>query len=192
MGFLTCGPKHARKPGGDLSRRQVLLCLSFAVAACGSATQSPRPAVAGEWLEFEGSWNGTGRRHTISLGEGRAGSIVNLKGTMLLAGPNRPGVGFHSEVIGLSDSATGFQGRSVWTDERGDQVFSELHGEGTASKNRITGTILSGTGRYAGATGSYEFSWQWVMEAEEGAIQGRAVDLKGRVRSGSAVGGSPR
>ena len=193
MGFLTRAPRHARKPGGDVPRRQFLLGLTFAVAACGPATQSPRPpAAAGEWLEFEGSWNGAGSRHTISLGEERVGSIVDLRGTMLLAGPDRPGVGFHSEVIGLVDSATGFQGRSVWTDEHGDQVFSQLQGEGTAAKNRITGTILSGTGRYAGATGSYEFSWQWVMEAEDGSVQGRAVDLKGRVRPGPAAGGSPR
>jgi hypothetical protein len=143
-------------------------------------------------MEFEGSWNGAGSRHTISLGEERVGSIVNLKGTMLLAGPGRPGVGFHAEVIGLVDSVTGFQGRSVWTDEHGDQVFSELEGEGTAAKNRITGTILSGTGRYSGATGSYEFSWQSVIEAEDGVMQGRAVDLKGRVRSGPAAEGTPR
>ena len=170
----------------------VLLGLAIAVAACGPATQQPRPVAEGEWMEFDGSWNGAGSRHTISLGEARVGSIVNLKGTLLLAGPGRPGVGFHSEVIGLTDSATGFQGRSVWTDEHGDQVFSELQGEGTAAKNRITGTILSGTGRYAGATGAYEFSWHWVMEAEDGLIQGRAVDLKGRVRRGPAVGGAPR
>jgi hypothetical protein len=173
-------------------RREFLLGLTLVVAACGPVTQPPRPAAAAEWLEFEGSWNSTGTRHTISLGEGRVGSIVVLKGTMLLAGPDRPGVGFHSEVIGLVDSATGFQGRSVWTDEHGDQVFSELQGEGTAAKNRIRGTILSGTGRYAGATGSYEFSWQSVMEAEDGSIQGRAIDLKGRVLPGPAVGGSPR
>ena len=140
MGFLTRAPRHARKPGGDVPRRQFLLGLAFAVAACGPATQSPRPAAAaGEWLEFEGSWNGAGSRHTISLGEDRVGSIVDLKGTMLLAGPGRPGVGFHSEVIGLVDSATGFQGRSVWTDEHGDQVFSELQGEGTAAKNHDHG-----------------------------------------------------
>ena len=169
----------------------VFLGLAIAVA-CGPATQGPRPIAEGEWMEFEGSWNGAGSRHTISLGEARVGSIVNLKGSLLLAGPGRPGVGFHSEVIGLVDSATGFQGRSVWTDENGDQVFSELQGEGTASKNRITGTILSGTGRYAGATGSYEFSWHWVMEGEDGSIQGRAVDLKGRVRRGPVEGGSPR
>jgi hypothetical protein len=95
-------------------------------------------------------------------------------------------------MIGLVDSATGLQGLSVWTDERGDQVFSELRGEGTAEKNHITGTILGGTGRYAGATGSYAFSWQSVMETEDGSIQGRAVDLKGRVRPGPGAGGSPR
>jgi hypothetical protein len=69
-------------------------------------------------------------------------------------------------------------------------VYSELEGEGTAEKNHISGTILSGTGRYSGATGSYEFSWQWVMEAEDGSIQGRAAGLKGRVRPGA--GGVPR
>lgn len=111
---------------------------------------------------------------------------------MLLAGANRPGVGFRSEVIALNDTATGLTGRSVWTDERGDQVFSELQGEGTAEKNHITGTIVGGTGRYAGANGTYEFSWQWVMESEDGTIQGRAVQLKGRVRSGTAAGGSPK
>jgi hypothetical protein len=181
MGFVTRPP-----------RRRFLLGLALAAAACGPST-SPRLApTPGEWLEFDGSWNAAGSRHTISLGEGRLGSIVDLKGTMLLAGPGRPGVGFHSEVIGLVDTATGFQGRGVWTDEHGDQVYSELQGEGTAAKNHITGTFLSGTGRYAGATGSYEFSWQSVMEAEDGALQGRAVDLKGRIQRGSAAGGSPR
>ena len=193
MGFLTRAPRRARKPGGGVPRRPFLLALAFAAAACGPATKSPRPAAApGESREFEGSWNAAGSRHTISLGENRLGSIVDLRGTMLLAGPGRPGVGFHSEVIGLVDSATGFQGRSVWTDEHGDQVFSELRGEGTAARNHITGTVLSGTGRYAGVTGSYDFSWQWVMDGEEGTIHGRAVDLKGRVRPGPVAGGSPR
>ena len=180
MGLVTRAP-----------RRQLLLGLALAAAACGPATQSPSAAPGGS-LEFEGSWNAAGSRHTIALGQGRLGSIVNLKGTMLLAGPGRPGVGFQAEVIGLADSATGFQGRSVWTDEHGDQVYSQLQGEGTAAKNRVTGTVLSGTGRDAGVTGTYEFSWQWVMDGEDGAVHGRAVDLKGRVQPGPAAGGSPR
>ena len=187
MGFLTRAPRQGRKRSGDVPRCRFLLGLAFAAAACGPAKESPRPAAAsGGELEFSGSWSGIGNRHTISLGAARFGSVVNLKGTMLLTGPGRPGVGFQSEVIGLTDSATGFQGRSVWTDERGDQVYSELRGEGTAAKNHIAGTILSGTGRYAGVTGSYEFSWQWVMEAEDGTIQGRAIELKGRVLPGTA------
>ncbi len=104
---------------------------------------------------------------------------------MLLAGSKRPGVGFRSQVIALVDTETGLVGRSVWTDEHGEQIFSELHGEGTAAHNHITGKFLGGTGRYAGATGTYEFSWQWVMEAEDGTIQGRAIELKGRVLPGS-------
>ena len=192
MGLLTCAPRRSRQPGSPAVRRLFLLGLAFA-AACGQVTEPPKPAAAaGEGLEFEGSWNGAGSRHTIPLGEGRYGSIVRLRGTMLLTGQGRPGVGFQSEVIGLTDSATGFQGRSVWTDERGDQVYSELRGEGTATTNRVTGTVLSGTGRYAGVTGSYEFSWHWVMEGEDGAVQGRTVDLKGRVQPGPAAGGSPR
>ena len=175
-----------------MPRCRFLLGLAFAAAACGPAKESPRPAAAsGGELEFSGSWSGIGSRHTISLGENREASIINLKGTMLLAGPGRPGVGFQSEVIGLVDSATGFQGRSLWTDEHGDQVYSELQGQPAAAKNRVTGTILSGTGRYAGVTGSYEFTWQWVMDGEEGAIQGRAIDVKGRVQTGAAAG-SPR
>jgi hypothetical protein len=172
---------------GFLSTCRAFFGLAITLTAIGCApTTKPTEARAasGEWLEFQGTWNAAGSRRTMPLGADRLGSIIDLRGTMLLAGAQRPGTGFRSEVIGLVDSATGFQGRSVWTDERGDQVFSELQGEGTAASNHIAGKILGGTGRYSGATGEYDFSWHWVMEAEDGSIQGRAVDLKGRVRRG--------
>lgn len=193
MRFLSWTRRHERTPRRKVSGRHALLALAVAATACAPATESATTeAPTGEWLEFEGSWNAAGSRRTLSLGADRRGAILELRGTILLSGPNRPGVGFHSEVIALVDSATGLVGRSVWTDERGDKVFSELEGEGTAAQNRITGNLLGGTGRYAGATGTYEFSWQWVMEVEDGSIQGRAVELKGRVRSGLAAGGSPK
>ena len=65
---------------------------------------------SGEWREFEGSWNAAGTRRTIPLGANRRGSIIDLSGTMLLAGPGRPGVGFRSEAIALVDSETGLAG----------------------------------------------------------------------------------
>jgi hypothetical protein len=73
-------------------------------------------------------------------------------------------------------------GRAVWTDERGDQAYSELRGEGNATGNQIVGTFIGGTGRYAGATGTYEFSWRFLLEGEDGTVQGQSVGLKGRVR----------
>lgn len=173
---------------------RVLAALACAVAACGPATQAPAPiaASAGEWRQFEGTWSANGSRRTIPLGTTRHASVIDLRGTLLLAGPGKPGVGFRSELIALVDSESGLTGRSVWTDERGDQVYSELAGVGSAAQNRFTGTILGGTGRYAGATGSYEFSWQSMIEAEDGSIQGRAVGLKGRVRPGApGQAGSP-
>jgi hypothetical protein len=175
------------------SSRAFAVALALALVACGPAKPPDPAAGSGEWREFEGSWNAAGTRRTIPLGAARKGSILDLRGTMLLAGQGRPGVGFRADVIALVDSETGLVGRGVWTDERGDQVFSELRGAGTAARNRIAGSIVGGTGRYAGATGSYEFSWQFVMEAEDGAIQGRAVELKGRVRPGQpAAAGLPK
>jgi hypothetical protein len=172
--------------------RPVLIALAVAAVSCGPAAETPLPAAApGEWREFQGSWNAAGSRRSIPLGAERRGSLIDLRGTLLLRGAGRPGVGFRSEVIALVDSEAGLVGRSVWTDERGDQVFSELQGEGTAAKNRIEGTILGGSGRYAGAMGNYDFSWHFVIEAEDGSIQGSTDGLKGRIRLGqSSVAGS--
>lgn len=164
--------------------RALLLTASVAslvVSGCERKTERPASASA-EWREFEGSWNAAGKRRTIPLGIDRKGSIIDLRGTMLLAGAGRPGVGFRADVIALTDSETGLVGRAVWTDERGDQVFSELKGEGTKEQNHIAGTILGGTGRYGGATGTYEFAWQYVIESGDDSVQGRAVGLKGRCR----------
>lgn len=162
---------------------RIAALLALAVAACGPAPQPlPSAASPGQWREFEGSWNAAGSRRTLSLGEFGTSALIDLRGSMLLAGPGKPGAGFRAEAIALVDRKAGLVGRSVWTDERGDRVYSEFTGEGTAAKNRITGTILGGTGRFSGVTGTYEFSWQYVLEAEDGSIQGRATGLKGRFR----------
>lgn len=176
--------------------RALALTGLLAIAACGPAPQ-PQVAADGGWRAFQGTWTATGSRHAIPLGGDRRSSIADLTGSLLLAGPARPGVGFRAEAIVLNDSATGMVGRAVWTDERGDQVYSELRGEGTATGNRISGTFTGGTGRYAGATGTYEFSWRFVLEAEDGTVQGQSVGLTGRVRTGApepppgAAGGRP-
>ena len=191
---VLIGP--TRRPGGGVPapksrvmianrhRRWLVVALLVAISAvsCTAPAGAPAPVMPGEWRDFEGSWTSAGKRHAIPMGDGRRCSSIDLTGTMLLSGANRPGVGFRSDVVALVDSLTGLTGRAVWTDERGDQVFSELTGQGTAANNRVEGTIVGGTGRYAGIEGSYAFAWQYVIESEEGQIEGRAVGLTGRYR----------
>ena len=168
--------------------RVYIVVLVLAMSACERRDEPPK-AASDEWREFKGSWNAAGTRRSLPLGADRTSSTIDLRGTMLLSGVERPGVGFRAEVIALVDSETGLVGRAVWTDERGDKVFSELKGEGTRERNHIRGTILGGTGRYAGTIGTYEFSWQLVIELEDGSMQGRTVDLKGRIRAGQPPAG---
>lgn len=116
-------------------------------------------------------------------------SIANFNGSLLLSGASRPNVGFRAEALVFNDSSTGLIGRAVWTDEHGDQAFSELQGSGTQASDKVLGTFVGGTGRYAGATGSYEFSWRFVLESDDGNLQGESVGLKGQVQVGSTSAG---
>jgi hypothetical protein len=151
--------------------------------SCRQAPQFPSPAQSDEgWHEFQGTWTATGARTAMPMGSGRRAAIANYEGSLVLRGPSRPAVGFRAEAVVLNDSATGVLGRAVWTDEHGDQVYSELLGEAGAANNKITGTFVGGTGRYSGASGSYEFSWQFLMETEDGVVQGQSMGLHGSVR----------
>ena len=163
--------------------RWLVLAALLLTAACdqsgGPVTPTPP---AGEWHAFEGTWTAAGTRRTLHLGPDHRAAIFELTGSMLLTGAQRPAVGFKAQAIGFSESRAGMQGRSVWTDEHGYMVYSELKGEAVDSGNRITGRFIGGTGRYAGVTGEYTFQWQYVIDAEDGAVSGRVVDLKGRAR----------
>jgi hypothetical protein len=163
------------------SRSLTLAALVF-VAACGQPSVPSSPPPTGEWLAFEGSWTAAGTRHTLYLGPDHRAAVFDLTGSLLLSGAQRPAVGFQARAIGFSDSIAGMQGRSIWTDERGEMVYSELKGEAVGAGNHIVGTFVGGTGRYATVTGEYRFEWQYVIDAEDGAVSGRVVGLKGRAR----------
>src|SRR5262245_58249887 len=164
-------------------RRWLGLAALLLAAACGQSggPATPTPP-AGEWHVFEGTWTAAGTRQTLRMGPNHRAAIFELTGSMLLTGAQRPALGFRAQAIGFSDSRTGMQGRCVWTDERGDMVYSELKGQAVGSGNHIVGTFVGGSGRYDGMTGDYTFQWQYVVDAEDGAVSGRVVDFKGRAR----------
>jgi hypothetical protein len=181
-----------RTPGVD--SRALFLVGSMALAmmtACGGAPQASTAAASeGEWREFDGTWTAVGNRTTIPLGGVRQAGVSTFRGALVLSGQSRPGVGFRSDAVVFNDSATGMIGRAVWTDENGEEAYSELRGEGNASNNKITGTFVGGTGRYAGVTGTYEFSWRFILENDDGTVQGQSMGLKGRVRLSNQQGRS--
>jgi hypothetical protein len=153
-------------------------------AAVAVALASLTLASAAQETSFEGSWSASGRRHAVALAGGREARIVEISGGVVLASGDGLSGGFRGEAIGFDDGEGMSLGRAVWTDENGDRVFSRLRGEPLETGRRISGTITGGTGRYAGLSGDYSFTWQYVLAAEEGRIQGRAVDLSGRIRRG--------
>jgi len=167
-----------------MTRITLALSVALALASLGLAGQVRESPAPGDWRTFAGSWSAVGQRHTLPTEGGRPSAIVQLSGTVLLTGGEGLSRGFRGEVIGFDDGGSLSTGRAVWTDERGDRIFSVLKGEAVETGRRIAGTITGGTGRYAGLIGEYAFTWQYVLAAEDTVIQGRAADLTVRVRQG--------
>jgi hypothetical protein len=165
----------------------VFASLFFAGACTPQTIPLPGVTSENEWHSFQGSWSASGTRQTLDLETHHQASIFDLTGSLVLTGDRGLGVGFRAKAIGFTDSLTGMQGRCVWTDERGDKVYSELKGEMIGPGNRITGRFLGGTGRFAGLTGEYSFEWRYVVETDGGSLSGRAINLMGRVRFDSTV-----
>ena len=167
------------------------------VAACGQpasppATQTanqaataPATAAADDVRTFTGDWTVIGNRRVLNLLPGQQAGIFQVSGSMMLSGKQRLNRAFQSEAIGFSDTTTGLHGRSVWTDEHGDKVFSELSGEGFGPSQLVEGKFTGGTGRYAGVSGEYSFKWQRLGAIEGDELAGRVVDLKGWARLAS-------
>ena len=146
------------------------------------------PAVPDGWRPFEGSWSAVGARQAVPTEGDRPAAIVRVTGAVVIASGEGLSRGFQGEAIFFDDGRGLGVGRSVWTDDRGDRIYSELKGEPAQAGRRVAGTITGGTGRYAELTGEYSLTWQYVVQAEEGVIQSRSADLKGRFR----LGGPPR
>ncbi len=174
-----------RHPAPAMRRGRQLLAVLVLATACSRPPAADRAPPSGEWHRFDGTWTASGTRRPLRLGPDRQAWTSQLSGTVLLTGRGGMGVGFRAEVIGLADTRTGFVGRSGWTDERGDEIYSELNEEPGAGEVSIVGKFVGGTGRWANLTGDYRFRWQYLIDGEDGAVTGRATGLTGRARIGS-------
>src|SRR4029453_5013573 len=92
------------------------------------AQETPRDG----WQTFSGTWSAVGRRQTLRTEGEPPAAIIQLSGTVVLTNVTTPrGLpsAFRAEVIGFTDGDQLGAGRAVWTDARGDLVFSVLKGE---------------------------------------------------------------
>jgi hypothetical protein len=165
--------------------RSKFAALAVASLAGLAGAAPPDPATQA----FQGTWTAVGKRTTVALGAGRRASIADYSGQLFLTGPSRPGRGFRAIAVVFNDSATGLVGRAVWTDSRGDQVFSELRSP--AGTQTVVGSVVGGSGRYRGATGDYSFAWRFLLEGEDGTVQGQSVGFTGQLRTAAPPPGRP-
>jgi hypothetical protein len=183
-------PRHSSKRHYS---RSVAMLSVFLATACGQQGSPPAnppatppvTAATNDMRNFTGDWTVTGNRYVLDLLPGQQAGIFRLSGSMLLSGKQRLNRGFQAEAIGFTDTTTGMQGRSVWIDEHGDKVFSEISGEGVGPGQMIEGKFTGGTGRYTGISGEYSFKWQRLGAIEGDELAGRVVGLNGWARLGS-------
>ena len=141
-----------------------------------------QPASAG-WKPFTAKWSLSGQRQTLETGAERPASVVHLTGPITLtSGAEELRHGFFSELIELDDGGSVLVGRIVFVDDRADRIYCAVKAEPIGNGRRATATITGGTGRFSGIEGEFSFSWQYVVDAGEGEINLRAVDVAGRTR----------
>jgi len=148
--------------------------------------QVPPAAQAGQ--AFTGTWSASGQRQSLMTELTRQAMTVQLSGAVAITTGTGLARGFRGEAIGFDDGGGLAAGSVVWTDDRGDRIYSVLRGEAMAAAGRqILGTITGGTGRYAGFAGEYAFTWQHVITTDGNSVNGRAIDLRGRVQPGGSA-----
>jgi hypothetical protein len=149
----------------------------------GAPAQQPAPANG--WRPFTATWSLKGERQLLETEGGRPASIVHLTGTLALTSGEGLGAGLYSELIGFDDGGELLVGRVLFLDSRSDRIYATVKAEPIGNGRKATATITGGTGRFAGLTGEFSFAWQYVVDAGEGEVSVRTINVQGRTRPGA-------
>jgi hypothetical protein len=179
-------------------RALVMLLLAAALlgaiapsSARAAGDSAPETSAADGWVTFTANWTAAGHEHTLVMGERRA-STFELTGPFVVTAGDGLSRGFFARAIGFVDSGAIGIGRLVLEDAQGEAIYTDLRGQQPGTGRRVEATITGGTGRYAGIEGGFAFDWQYVLHTEDGSLQGRSVDLRGRYRRTTPTAAAPR
>jgi hypothetical protein len=137
---------------------RILLC-GVLLLATSLMTQSH----AAESGEFKGTMIANGTRTPFPFGDVRQVFTFKLGGHVSLQTPLGKKKDYWSECIGLADSTTGFVGRCVWKDLDGPEIYLTIQSDKLQQGSQVNGTIVGGSGKFAGITGDLSFNWSSVI-----------------------------
>src|SRR5512133_3310695 len=100
---MVCGGIPVASEPTQLTSHHVLLlsCAGFLAALLTACTQAPSAKTTADahWHEFQGTWTAAGSRNSLHLEGARLASVSTFSGSVVLAGPSRPGIGFRSDAV---------------------------------------------------------------------------------------------
>lgn len=162
--------------------RGFALALAVVLVACLARTADSRQSAPGDWHELHASITASGRRTVLVVEGDRAAVTLHLTGRLVVRQSGTLDRGYRAEFLGFDDGTGLGTARAVWTDDDGDRIFSRMVGAQLEAGRRTSATITGGTGRYAGITGTYSFTWQYLLPGEQDVVQVRVVEVEGRYR----------
>lgn len=157
-------------------------CLSITFALLLLSVSVLTQSQAAEVGEFSGTWVANGNRTVIPFGDDRTIATFTLSGHVNLENALGKKKDYWSECVGLTDTVIGIQARCVWKDLDGPEVYITLQSDRLQEGNRVSGTIVGGSGRLKGISGELSFLWSNVIIQQEGgtsSVTGQTLDLRG-------------
>ena len=156
--------------------------LALALAGLPPAGARDEPAAGTRVAALHAELVGFGPPQVVAVEGGGQAAVVEVSGAVVLTNPGGLSLGFHGLAIGFDDGEGLSLGRSVWTDENGDRVFSRLRGEPLQTGRRVEGTSRAAPGATPASRANTPSPGNTSFPRRRDLVQGRAVGLSGRVR----------
>lgn len=168
---------------GDLRRISVVALLASLLPAI--VCSGPGPVLGQESGTISGTWVANGTSTNMALGEDRSASLVQLSGHVNLRKPLAGVRDYWGKCMGLADSEIGGDVRCVWRSMDGQKIYLVLKTEPLAEGCKVRGSIIGGSGKAKGMSGTIEFIWtSLAFESVENitSVGGYAQEMHGSYR----------
>jgi hypothetical protein len=157
---------------------RLFFCLFFVSGVNANAQDIPESGT------FEARWTVTGQVETLPFGGGRETYNVRHQGELFLT--HREGMprALTSDCLGFGERGLQYEGRCVFTDSDGDQIFAKLTSVRMTPHRPVTDSLVGGTGKYQNIGGELSSpGWRYgTLAPGESLVQAYMDVLSGSWR----------